>query len=116
MRPFNATVTTICFCVAVRAGAQSTSRDTTVRQAATVAPDSLPACCTIVGVDSSRAVVTARETATGFTFRFSTKDLRPKRTLRVGQPVWADFATQRVRLAATDITPCCPILATQEKP
>lgn len=85
-------------------GAQS--RDTSSKQQATPAPS----CCSIVRVDTINAVVTAREIATGYTFTFSVKSRRTLRGLRIGQPVWADFTTNTVRLKPTDVTPCCGIL------
>ena len=75
-----------------------------------------PACCTIVRIDTDRSIITARETATGFTFRFALKTRRLLATLKIGQPVWADFASKTVKLKATDSTPCCVIADTQEKP
>ena len=75
-----------------------------------------PACCLIVRIDPDRSLVTARETATGFTFRFTVKARRLLGTLKVGQPVWADFASRTVKLKADDATPCCAILETLEKP
>lgn len=59
-----------------------------------------------------RSLVTARETATGFTFRFEVKNRRLLGTLKIGQPVWADFAAKAVKLKATDDTPCCGIVDT----
>lgn len=74
----------------------------------------LPACCSIVRIDSARSIVTARETATGYTFRFAVKPRRLLRTLRIGQPIWADFTTKTVKLKA-NATPCCGIVP-QESP
>jgi len=70
-----------------------------------------PACCVIVRIDSQRVVVTARETATGFTFRFEPKTRRGLSSLKLGQPVWADFARNTVKLKARDTTACCAIIA-----
>lgn len=75
-----------------------------------------PACCTIVRIDVEHSLITARETATGFTFRFSVKARRILAALKIGQPVWADFTAKTVKLKATDTTPCCSIVETQEKP
>lgn len=69
-----------------------------------------PACCSIVRIDRAVSTVTARETATGFTFRFTVKNRRLIASLKVGQPVWADFAAKQVRLKATDSASCCPIV------
>ena len=75
-----------------------------------------PACCTIVRIDAEHAIITARETATGFTFRFSVKARRLLAALKIGQPVWADFTAKTVKLKPTDPQPCCAIVDTQEKP
>ena len=75
-----------------------------------------PACCSIVRIDTERLVVTGRETATGFTFKFAVKTRRLLATLKVGQPVWANFATGTVKLKEEDATPCCDILEPLEKP
>lgn len=69
-----------------------------------------PACCAIVRIDVTRRIVTAREGATGFTFRFDARSRRVLETLKVGQPVWADFANRTVRLKAADTRACCAIL------
>jgi hypothetical protein len=108
----------IALSLAGAARAQAQSRDTTPAKEMTVARPaaSLPACCTVVRLDTTRSIFTARETATGYTFRFSVKDRRLQRTLKVGNPVWADFATKKVTLGAADAQPCCAILDTQEKP
>lgn len=70
------------------------------------------ACCLLVRLPSADGIVTARETATGFTFRFQVKDRRVRLALKVGQPVWADFAAKTVKLKATDAQPCCAIVST----
>jgi hypothetical protein len=69
-----------------------------------------PSCCSIVRIDTTTSIVTARETATGYTFRFAVRTRRALRALRIGQPVWADFTSNTVKLKATDDTPCCGIL------
>lgn len=74
-----------------------------------LAGDSVPACCAIVRVDSRRRLLTARELATGFTFRFQRKDRRPFANVKPGQPVWADFAAKTVTLDAT-ADACCVIV------
>ena len=56
--------------------------------------------------------VTAREIATGFTFQFDVRDPRLRTSLVVGERVWADFATQTVRLKKPDGEPCCNITRT----
>lgn len=98
--------------------AHSQSRDSTVSKptagAATLSAP--PSCCAIVRVEVAKSIVTARETATGFTFRFTVKNRRLLGTLKVGQPVWADFAAKTVKLRATDASPCCAIVETPPPP
>ena len=88
------------------------SRDTSLKVQGTPAA---PSCCSIVRVDTTTSVVTAREIATGYTFRFLVKTRRVVRALRIGQPIWADFTTNTVRLQPTDPKPCCGIMP-QETP
>lgn len=109
--------TTIGFCLALPREVESQSRDSTPVASRPRAPAAAtaPACCTIVRIDSVRSIITARETATGFTFRFAVKARRLLTTLRVGSPVWADFAGNSVKLRATDAAPCCAIV-TKETP
>ena len=102
-------------CLALPERATAQARDTSKGPAATLQADT-PACCSIVRIDAERAMVTARETATGFTFRFAIKPKRQLLNLKIGQPVWADFASKTVKLKATDAQPCCAIVDTQEKP
>src|SRR6185503_15200924 len=68
-------------------------------------------CCGIVGVQPS-GVVTAREAATGRTFEFQVADRRLLSTLKVGQPVHADFKTLRVSVQPDGEEPCCAIVST----
>lgn len=75
---------------------------------------SAPACCSIVRLEAARTLVTAREASTGFTFRFQLKDKRRFAALKIGDPVWADFATMTVKLRETDAAPCCAIIRTPE--
>lgn len=98
--------------------ARSQSRDSAAAKArqSAVLSAAAPACCSIVRIETQRSIVTARETATGFTFRFSVKTRRLLGTLKIGQPVWADFATKTVKLKATDIAPCCAIVETPPSP
>jgi hypothetical protein len=80
------------------------------------APVETPACCSIVRIETDKSLVTARETATGFTFRFTVKNRRLLATLKIGSPVWADFAAKTVKLKATDAQPCCAIVETPPPP
>jgi hypothetical protein len=97
-------------CLAQPALAQA--RDTSVTAQGAPAQ---PSCCSIVRIDTAHSIVTARETATGYTFRFEVKARRLRRTLKIGQPIWADFTTNTVKLRSTDATPCCGIVP-QETP
>jgi hypothetical protein len=114
---------TIALCVASAHAASGQSSDTSSTRARPTPPANLPsvkpatppACCTVVRIDTTRAVVTARETATGFTFRFEVKNRRLLSGINVGQHVWADFTKKTVRLNAASAAPCCAIL-TQETP
>jgi len=106
---------TIGFWLVLPREVESQSRDSTPVASRPRAPSAAPACCTIVRIDTVRSIVTARETATGFTFRFVVKGRRLLTTLRVGNPVWADFAGNSVKLRATDAAPCCAIV-TKETP
>lgn len=97
--------------------ARSQSRDTTLSKLpARASVSATPACCAVVRVEGAKSLVTARETATGFTFRFAVKNRRLLGTLKVGQPVWADFAARTVKLKATDASPCCAIVETPPPP
>ena len=71
-----------------------------------------PACCLVVRLDRSSVIVTARETATGYTFRFRLENRRRRAALEIGDPVWADFGTNTVKLVPTDAKPCCVIVTT----
>lgn len=105
---------TILIAVAVAclsAPLEAQSRDTSLKVQGTPTPS----CCSIVRVDTTKSVVTARETATGYTFRFVVKTRRVLRALRIGQPIWADFTTNTVKLQPTDAKPCCGIMP-QEAP
>lgn len=70
----------------------------------------VPACCRVVKLEAASPIVTARETATGYTFRFELENRRRRAALKVGAPVWADFLTNTVKLESTDRKPCCPII------
>src|SRR5687767_430932 len=66
-------------------------------------------CCSIVEIGAS-GVVTAREAATRRTFEFQV-DRRLLSTLKVGQPVHADFTTMRVSVQPDGSEPCCSIVS-----
>jgi hypothetical protein len=65
-------------------------------------------CCNITGVDAATGLFTARETATGRTFQFKPTDAALLRSLKPGQTVFADFATQKVSVDGGQ--PCCEIV------
>lgn len=89
--------------------ASSQTRDSSKTPADSAAALATPACCSIVRIEPAALVVTARETATGFTFRFTVKNRRLLATLKIGQLVWADFVAKTVKLKADDRTACCSI-------
>ena len=91
--------------------ALSQSRDSLTRPGSAV-PSAPAACCAIVRIDTAKSLVTVRETATGFTFRFAVKTRRLLGALKVGQPVWADFAAKTVKLKSADTVACCSIIET----
>jgi hypothetical protein len=92
------------------------SRDSANVVRAATQQSAVPACCRVVRVDAERSLVTARETATGYTFRFALKSRRVLDALKIGQPVWADFTAKTVKLKATDASPCCGIVEIKEDP
>ena len=107
-----------CAAFAVPNAAHSQSRDTTAAKArpSTTSLVVTPACCSVVRIDAKQSLVSARETATGFTFRFTVKSRRLLATLKISQPVWADFAAKTVKLKATDVQPCCAIVESPPPP
>ena len=76
----------------------------------TAASRAVEPCCNIVAVGPS-GVVAARETATGRTFEFRVADRRLLSTLKVGQPVHANFTTMQVSVQPDGVAPCCAIVA-----
>ncbi|HEX6134259.1 MAG TPA: hypothetical protein VFZ24_09850, partial [Longimicrobiales bacterium] len=73
-------------------------------------PNADPAepCCGITAIDLATGIVTAREAATGRVFRFEVKDAALLRSLKIGQKVYADFGTSKVRIHGLE--PCCGII------
>ena len=55
-------------------------------------------CCGVVAVDARARIVTAREMATGYTFRFKVHDRRFME-FQVGRKLWADFAAKQIWLS-----------------
>lgn len=84
-------------------------------QPARARPSATPPCCAISGIDIRRAVVTAQEASTGHVFRFEVPDRTVLGALKVGQKVWADFATAKVTLDPKT-GPCCRILPDRKRP
>jgi len=70
--------------------------------------DPLEPCCGITAFDAATGIVTAKELATGRVFRFEVKDATLLRSLKVGQKVFADFGTSKVRVHGSE--PCCNII------
>lgn len=69
--------------------------------------DTMSACCRVVRLEGTSGHVTARETSTGYTFRFTVKDRRVRAAIKIGDAVWADFATKIVKLRMAEGAPCC---------
>jgi len=65
-------------------------------------------CCNITAINPKTGLVTAVETGTKRTFQFKATDTKVLKTLKVGQPVYANFPTQQVSVDGA--TPCCAIL------
>ncbi len=55
-------------------------------------------CCSVTAIDARSGVITAKEAASGRLFTFRLHDLNALRMLRVGQPVFANFAASEVSL------------------
>lgn len=69
-------------------------------------------CCSVVRLDLASSIVTARDLATGYTFRVEVRSKKLLSTIKVGDKVWANYTVKRVRLSATGDSLCCPILET----
>jgi Cu/Ag efflux protein CusF len=66
-------------------------------------------CCAITAIDAARGLVTARDASSGQTFQFEVDSRRLLAGLKVGQKVYADFATKKVSIYQGD--PCCQIIS-----
>jgi Cu/Ag efflux protein CusF len=66
-------------------------------------------CCGITGIDARTATVTAKETATGRSFTFKVPNAALLKNLKIGQTVYANFATSQVSVDGA--VPCCSIVA-----
>ena len=100
----------VLWCVPNLSEGQRRDTSTAAARIRPAADSAAPPCCTVVRLDSASAIVTARETATGYTFRFEVKNRQLRASLGIGDPVWADFANKRVTLNVTDEHPCCTIV------
>jgi Cu/Ag efflux protein CusF len=69
-------------------------------------------CCAITDLDAVTGIATAREIATGRVFRFEVKNGALLQSLKVGQKVFADFGTNKVRIHGVE--PCCGIISQQQ--
>ena len=65
-------------------------------------------CCGITAINAATGIVTAKELATGRIFRFEVKNATLLRSLKVGQKVFADFGSSKVRIHGSE--PCCNII------
>jgi hypothetical protein len=72
------------------------------------APTPPAACCSITAINTSTGMVTAKENATGKIFQFKVADAALLRSLKIGQGVYANFATGQVSLDGS--TMCCSIM------
>ena len=68
-------------------------------------------CCSITAIDARSGIVTAREIGSKRTFQFSVKNAALLRSLKVGQPISADFRTQKV--SVDNLEPCCNLTSVQ---
>lgn len=76
--------------------------------AGTSRPLAAQACCSITGADPKSGIASARVAATGQSFEFKVPDRRLFDSLRVGQPVYANFNANQVSLDGKTV--CCAIL------
>jgi hypothetical protein len=67
-------------------------------------------CCSITAIDARTQMVTARDARTGRTFQFKVAETRALATLKVGQPVFADFTTLKVSIQPDGLEPCCSVV------
>jgi hypothetical protein len=72
--------------------------------------DASEPCCAITALDAKTQTATAKETKTGRTFQFKVADTKVLSTLKVGQPVHADFKTMKVSLNPDGAQPCCAVV------
>lgn len=67
-------------------------------------------CCAVVAVHARTALVTARDTTSGKTFKFQVSDKAMLRGLQPGDAVQADFAAGQVAIQKYGADICCPIV------
>jgi hypothetical protein len=66
-----------------------------------------PPCCTITAIDTRNGVVSAKVTTSGEVFEFKASSPRTLGTMRVGQAVYANFASNQISLDGR--TMCCTV-------
>jgi lysozyme len=71
-------------------------------------PAPTPPCCSITAINTSTGLVTAKENATGKIFQFKVTNAALLNSLKIGQGVYANFATGQVSLDGS--TMCCSIM------
>ena len=69
-------------------------------------PNNATPCCEITQIDKRPGVVTATDKTTGHSFQF-TASPTVQQSLKVGQPVYANFKSKQVSL--NNVSPCCQI-------
>jgi hypothetical protein len=67
------------------------------------------ACCAITGLDVGSGTASARAAAMGQTFTFTVGDRKLLGSLKIGQPVYANFKTNQVSLDGRNA--CCSIVS-----
>jgi len=67
-------------------------------------------CCNITAIDAKMQTATASETKTGRTFQFKVADTKLLTSLKIGQPVHADFTSMKVSVRPDASEPCCAIV------
>lgn len=70
---------------------------------------SAQACCSVTSIDQRSGVVSAKESATGRAFQFTFGAGKLVGSLRLGQPVYANFKTNQVSLDGKTV--CCSVLS-----
>jgi hypothetical protein len=74
-----------------------------------VPPQQTPApCCVITMVEPNSVTATGRETSSGRNFQFRPVDRAVMNSLKVGQPIYADFKSKTVSIEWGK--PCCQII------